>query len=53
MFRMSISWSRIFPNGIEEEPNKKGLDFYMDGKIVNSFHYLIDILKYCLMNIKG
>ena len=30
MFRMSISWSRIFPNGIEEEPNKKGLDFYRD-----------------------
>ncbi|MFR3371597.1 MAG: family 1 glycosylhydrolase, partial [Clostridioides difficile] len=27
---MSISWSRIFPNGIEEEPNKKGLDFYRD-----------------------
>lgn len=28
MFRMSISWSRIFPNGIEDEPNKKGLEFY-------------------------
>lgn len=28
MFRMSISWSRIFPKGIEEEPNKAGLDFY-------------------------
>ena len=24
----SISWSRIFPKGIEEEPNKEGLDFY-------------------------
>ena len=22
MFRMSISWSRIFPNGIEEKPNR-------------------------------
>ncbi len=28
MFRMSISWSRIFPKGDEKEPNKKGLDFY-------------------------
>lgn len=28
MFRMSISWSRIFPKGIEEEPNQAGLDFY-------------------------
>ena len=28
MFRMSISWSRIFPQGIEHEPNQDGLDFY-------------------------
>lgn len=28
IFRMSISWSRIFPKGIEHEPNQKGLDFY-------------------------
>lgn len=28
MFRMSISWSRIFPKGIEEEPNREGLEFY-------------------------
>lgn len=27
-FRMSISWSRIFPKGIEEQPNQAGLDFY-------------------------
>ena len=30
MFRMSISWSRIFPKGIEEEPNPEGLKFYRD-----------------------
>ena len=30
MYRMSISWSRIFPKGIEEEPNEKGLQFYED-----------------------
>lgn len=27
-FRTSISWSRIFPKGDEEEPNEKGLQFY-------------------------
>ena len=27
-FRTSISWSRIFPNGDELEPNEKGLEFY-------------------------
>lgn len=27
-FRTSISWTRIFPNGDDETPNKKGLDFY-------------------------
>lgn len=26
--RFSIAWSRIFPNGDEEEPNEKGLQFY-------------------------
>lgn len=28
VFRMSISWSRIFPKGDEQEPNKAGLEFY-------------------------
>lgn len=28
MFRMSISQSRIFPKGIEDEPNQEGLEFY-------------------------
>lgn len=27
-FRLSISWSRIFPNGDEEVPNEEGLAFY-------------------------
>ncbi len=27
-FRMSIAWSRIFPNGDEKEPNEEGLKFY-------------------------
>lgn len=28
VFRTSIAWSRIFPNGDEEEPNEAGLQFY-------------------------
>ena len=27
-FRLSINWSRIYPTGMEEEPNQEGLDFY-------------------------
>lgn len=27
-FRTSIAWTRIFPNGDEEYPNEKGLEFY-------------------------
>lgn len=29
-FRFSIAWSRIFPNGDEEEPNEAGLKYYED-----------------------
>ena len=29
-FRMSIAWSRIFPEGDEDAPNEKGLAFYDD-----------------------
>ena len=28
VFRMSVSWTRIFPNGDEEQPNEEGLSFY-------------------------
>lgn len=28
VFRTSIAWSRIFPNGDEETPNEEGLQFY-------------------------
>ncbi|WP_040210936.1 glycoside hydrolase family 1 protein [Clostridium polynesiense] len=49
IFRMSISWARIFPKGIEEEPNQAGLDFYRNvfeelkkyniEPLVTIFHY--------------
>ena len=29
-FRMSISWSRLFPTGLESEPNPEGVKFYRD-----------------------
>lgn len=38
VFRTSISWSRIFPLGTEEEPNEEGLQFYDD--VIN------ELLKY-------
>ncbi len=28
VFRMSISWSRLFPHGDEKEPNQEGIEFY-------------------------
>lgn len=28
VYRMSISWSRLFPNGDELEPNKEGVEYY-------------------------
>lgn len=30
VFRTSICWSRIFPNGDDENPNEKGLQYYRD-----------------------
>lgn len=30
VFRTSIAWSRIFPNGDDAQPNEKGLQFYDD-----------------------
>ena len=30
VFRTSIAWSRIFPNGDDAEPNEQGLQFYDD-----------------------
>lgn len=30
VYRLSISWTRIFPNGDETEPNEEGMKFYDD-----------------------
>ena len=36
MFRMSISWTRLYPKGIEEKPNPKGIAFYHN--VFNELH---------------
>ncbi|EIB6518851.1 TPA: 6-phospho-beta-glucosidase [Enterococcus faecalis] len=36
VYRMSLSWSRIFPNGDDAEPNEEGLLFYEN--IFNELH---------------
>lgn len=36
VFRMSISWARIFPNGDDELPNEEGLAFY--DKVFDELH---------------
>ncbi len=33
VYRMSVAWSRIFPNGDDQEVNQAGLDFY--DKVIN------------------
>ena len=30
MYRMSINWTRIYPNGDDDKPNQKGLDHYRE-----------------------
>ena len=34
-FRMSVSWTRLFPTGTETEPNEQGIAFYTD--VFNEF----------------
>lgn len=30
IYRLSVSWARIYPNGDDEKPNQAGLDYYRD-----------------------
>ena len=30
VYRLSVAWSRIYPNGDEAEPNRKGIEFYRE-----------------------
>ena len=49
VFRTSIAWSRIYPNGVDEMPNEKGLQFYddmFDELLKNNIQPLITISHY-------
>jgi 6-phospho-beta-glucosidase len=30
VYRLSINWTRLYPNGDEDQPNSKGIEFYRD-----------------------
>lgn len=48
-FRTSINWARIFPNGYDDEPNEKGLEFYdrlIDEIIKNNMEPMVTISHY-------
>ena len=30
VYRLSVAWTRIYPNGDETEPNRKGIEFYRE-----------------------
>ncbi|BCK43748.1 6-phospho-beta-glucosidase [Streptococcus suis] len=49
VFRTSIAWSRIFPNGDEEFPNEEGLQFYdelFDELLKNGIEPLVTLSHY-------
>ena len=49
IFRTSISWSRIFPNGDEKIPNEKGLIFYdelFDELLLNGIEPVITLTHF-------
>lgn len=49
IFRTSINWTRIFPKGVEDEPNEKGLKFYdrfFDAIRANGMEIMVTISHY-------
>ena len=47
-YRMSISWTRIFPKGDEEKPNEEGLLFY-ENVFKELLKYNIEPIVTCLL----
>ncbi|MBQ7677817.1 MAG: glycoside hydrolase family 1 protein [Lachnospiraceae bacterium] len=48
-FRMSINWTRIFPTGMEDKPNEKGLEFYdkvFDELVAHNIEPLVTLSHY-------
>ena len=60
-FRLSIAWTRLFPNGVETTPNREGINFYKKvfkelkdngiEPIVTLFHW--DMPQYLVDNYDG
>ncbi|NLC97333.1 MAG: 6-phospho-beta-glucosidase [Erysipelotrichaceae bacterium] len=49
MLRISLSWARIFPNGDEDKPNEKGLQFYdnlIDELLANNIEPMITLVHF-------
>lgn len=49
VFRLSISWTRVFPNGDDPEPNEEGLRFYddvIDELLAHGIEPLVTILHF-------
>ena len=47
--RISIDWSRIYPNGDDEEPNKKGIEYYqsvVDELIKNGIEQIVTLYHF-------
>lgn len=47
--RISIDWSRIYPNGDDEEPNEKGIEYYknvVDELIMNGIEPIITLYHF-------
>jgi Beta-glucosidase/6-phospho-beta-glucosidase/beta-galactosidase len=57
IFRCSITWSRIYPNGDDEQPNEEGIQYYIDllsechqqgiKVFLTMFHYAVPVNIVC------
>src|SRR5699024_9733926 len=48
-YRMSINWTRIYPTGEEENPNKEGIEFYhniFDALLENNIEPIVTIAHF-------
>ncbi|MCD5003086.1 family 1 glycosylhydrolase [Enterococcus saccharolyticus] len=47
--RLSVDWSRIYPNGDDEQPNQEGLDFYeavIDALLENNIEPIVTLYHF-------
>jgi 6-phospho-beta-glucosidase len=47
VFRFSVCWSRIYPNGDEERPNEEGIKFYSDIIDECRMHHMEPLITIC------